>query len=160
MASRSALRATDPVVGKGILKNAVVKLGTPRPVSTTARTKELDRIAEGRDMSVGYIALMRDKTLAGRSMSRTFRIDEDGDDESASASRLRMVRRLRKKENWLMWKYLFHDINRAVAAFFSKLAPAQLVRPRANHHNYEEELAKYLQRVELQKDAPPISCSR
>ncbi len=160
MASRAALRATDPVMGRGILKNAVIKLGVAREDRTTARTKELDRIAEGRDMSVGYIALMRDQTLAGRSMSRNFRIESDGGENFSTGSRLRQVRRLRKKENWLMWKYLFHDMNRAVGAFFSRIAPAQLFRERANNHNYEEELAKYLQRVELQKDAPPLSCVR
>jgi hypothetical protein len=160
MASRSALRATDPVVGRGILKNAVIKLGVAREDRTTTRTKELDRIAEGRDMSVGYIALMRDQTLAGRSMSRTFRSEGEVGSDASTASRLRQVRRLRKKENWLMWKYLFHDMNRAVGAFFSKLAPAQIFKERSNNHSYEEELAKYLQRVEMQKDVPSLSCVR
>jgi hypothetical protein len=160
MASRSAARATDPVVGKGILTNAVIKLGAVRPDRTTARTKELNRIGQGRDMSTGYIALMRDTTLAGKSMSRSFRIEDDDDIDLSSASRLRMVRRLRKKENWLMWKYLFHDINRAVASFFTRLAPAQMLKPRGNNLNYEEELAKYLRRVEQQQDAPPLSCVR
>jgi hypothetical protein len=159
MASRALLRATDPIVGKGILKNAVIGLGGPRSVSTTARTKELKKIAQGRDMSAGYIALMRDTTLAGRGVSRNFMSDQE-DDSCSSSSRLRMVGRLRKKEKWLMWKYLFHDINRAVGSFFSRVAPTQLFKPRTNHLNYEQELAKYLQRVEQQQEVHQPTCSR
>jgi hypothetical protein len=162
MASRAALRASDPISGKGILKNAVIELGRVRTDKSTARTKELDRIGQGRDMSAGYIALMRDQTLAGRGVSRHFLKDDDDDDnfDLSTASRLRMVRRLRKKENWLMWKYLFHDINRAVGTFFSRITPNQMFKPRSNNHNYEEELIKYLQRVEMQQDAPQPTCSR
>jgi hypothetical protein len=160
MASRAALRASDPIMGRGILKNAVIDLGKAKSDRSTARTKELDRIAQGRDMSVGYIALMRDQTLAGRGVSRRFLNDDDDNIDLSSASRLRQVRRLRKKENWLMWKYLFHDLNRSVGAFFSRITPTQLFKPRSNNHNYEEELAKYLQRVELQQDTAQLTCSR
>ncbi|MBS1993511.1 MAG: hypothetical protein JSS83_23510 [Cyanobacteria bacterium SZAS LIN-3] len=159
MASRAVLRASDPVVGKGILKNAVIELDGKRQVRSDARTKELKRPAKERDMTDGYLALMRDSTLAGRHVSRNFMKDED-DYDSASASRLRMVGKLRKKEKWLMWKYLFHDLNRAVAAFFSRITPSQLLKPQTNNLNYEEELAKYLQRVELQQDAVQPTCSR
>jgi len=162
MASRANSRATDPVMGRGILKNAVIELDGARSERQAARTRELNMIAQGRDLSSGYIALMRDNTLAGRnvsrSVSRNFMKEEEED--LSSASRLRQVRRLRKKENWLMWKFLFHDLNRAVGSFFSRITPSQLFKPRTNQLNYEEELAKYLQRVELQKDVPQPTCSR
>jgi len=159
MASRAVLRATDPIVGKGILKNAVIELDGKRNERQNARTKELKRPSADRKMTDGYLALMRDNTLAGRHVSRPIMSDDD-DYDSASASRLRMVGKLRKKERWLMWKYLFHDINPAVGVFFSRIMPSQLLKPRANNLNYEEELAKYLQRVELQQDVPQPTCNR
>ncbi|MBU6455191.1 MAG: hypothetical protein KGS72_25705 [Cyanobacteria bacterium REEB67] len=156
MAPRALMRATDPKIGKGILKNAVIELDGARNERQAARTKELNQIAQGRDMSVGYLALMRDSTLAGRHINRP--IVGECEDAISSGSRIRMVGRLRKKEKWLMWKYLFHDLNRVVANFFTRITPTQLFKPRTNDLNYEEELAKYLQRVEFQKDA--VTCDR
>jgi hypothetical protein len=163
MAPRSARRASDPNIGFGIMRNPVIELDGARNDRQAARSKELNEIAQGRDLSSGYLALTRNTTLAGRNIARPniSRPIIGADDDRASViqgSRIRQVGRLRKKEKWLMWKLFFEDFNRLVGGFFASLSPAQLFKSRDNNLDYEAELAKYLQRVEMQKDA--VTCDK
>jgi hypothetical protein len=72
-----------------------------------------------RSLGAGYRSLMRDDTLAGREASANFR----GEERFNTGSRLMMVRRLRQKEKWLIWKDFFRDADRQVGIAFGKMAP-------------------------------------
>lgn len=115
MPSMTALRAADERVGSNRVKTSVIKV----KFSGEKRGEVEEKIKEA-ELSSGYRSLLRNETLAGRQAAKALQ-DEDGD---VTTSRLRMVKRLRQKESWLIWKEFFRDLDHGVGVLFQRLNPS------------------------------------
>jgi len=116
MSARALMRATDPSIGTNIGKTSVIA------VKFAGKERDDDEppaISESQ-LAAGYRSLMRDETLAGRQLSRTFR---NGELETAN-SRIRMVKSLRQKESWLIWRDMVRDFDRSFGTLLQRLSPS------------------------------------
>lgn len=104
-----------------------VTSGSGKTVSDRRR-KTLDDIPTPRvstTLSTGYRELSKNKTLAGRQSARQF----NGDDRELNQNRLKMVSGLRRKERFLAWRHLIHDLSRYVLTGLNKFNPARVLVP-------------------------------
>lgn len=116
MSARALMRATDPSIGTNIGKTSVIA------VKFAGKERDDDEppaISESQ-LAAGYRSLMRDETLAGRQVSRTFR---NGEVETVN-SRIRMVKSLRQKESWLIWRDMVRDFDRSFGTLLQRLSPS------------------------------------
>jgi hypothetical protein len=110
------MRATDPSIGTNIGKTSVIAV---KFAGKERGDDEPPAISESQ-LAAGYRSLMRDETLAGRQVSRTFR---NGELEVAN-SRIRMVKTLRQKESWLIWRDMVRDFDRSFGTLLQRLSPS------------------------------------
>jgi len=93
-----------------------------RPSLVSASTQSI-RPVDG-SISSGYRELFKNRTLAGRRAAQTL----TGQPAiTATASRMRMVSRLRKKEKYMIWRHVVDDIMRYVFSGFHRYSPLRLV---------------------------------
>lgn len=115
MSARALMRATDPSVGTNIGKTSVIAV---KFAGKERNDDEPPTISESQ-LAAGYRSLMRDETLAGRQLSRTFRNGELG-----LQLRIRMVKSLRQKESWLIWRDMVRDFDRSFGTLLQRLSPS------------------------------------
>lgn len=115
MSTQALMRATDPSIGTNVSKTSVIQVRFSGDERGQVETPKANT-----SISAGYRSLMRDDTLAGREASRSFRQEE----RENKHSRLRMVKNLRQKESWLIWREFVKDIDRSFGSILQRLSPS------------------------------------
>ena len=115
MSTQALMRATDPTIGTNVGKTAVIKVKFSGDEKGQVEGPKTDT-----SISAGYRSLMRDDTLAGRNASRAFRNEE----KETKHSRIRMVKTLRQKESWLIWREFVKDFDRSFGVILQRLSPS------------------------------------
>lgn len=132
MSARANLRETEhalPVAGMHASKSSVIAV----KFGNQDRDDDVPVISESQ-LAAGYRSLMRDETLAGRQASRNFR---KGEGEVIN-SRLRMVKSLRQKESWLIWRDVVRDFERTCGAVLQRLSPSFWLRDNKTEESVSE----------------------